>query len=131
MNGEGTYLDQFREETAVICGSFQSAGRRNDGEVRSAYLDIARTLSLSFPCVAMLAWALGCQDGGTVDMFSVAHRIGYTGEAVDASIDELERRQYMARIGYGDCTFDVTPETVERVVNHYCFGRLMNDRKTD
>ena len=121
-----SFQEQFEREIAVVRGALQSADLQQDGTVSDAYVDLSQTLGLTYPCVALLAWALGNMYGMTLDTDSVSSLIGYPEEAVNTSLDELERRRYMIRIDSEDYTVDVTKETKERIIDHYCFGKLMN-----
>jgi len=123
---EETFKDQFERETAVVLGSLGIADLLGKRAVKDAYEDLTRVLGLTYPDVALLAWSLGNMDGTTLDIDCVSSLIGYTETAVSESLDELVVKHYMVTVDPEDNAVDVTPETKERIINHYCFGRLIN-----
>ena len=117
---EETFKDRFERETAVVLGSLGTAESERDAIVRDSYEDLTETLGLSRPCIALLAWALGNMNSPSLDTDCVASLIGYPEEVVSLSLDELEMRRYMVGVGSDDNALDVTKETKERIIDHYC-----------
>lgn len=124
MQGE-TYIKLFERETAVVRGSFRTDEQEWERTVREAYDDLSQVLGLSYSCIALLAWALANMNGTIEDTDSVSSLIGYPEKVVLLSLDELERRHYMACVDSDDDAVDVTEETKERIINHYCYGKLI------
>lgn len=122
---EETFKNRFERETTVVRGSFRTTDQEQDTALRDAYDDLTQTLGLTYPSIALLAWALGNMDGTTLDSDCVSSLIGYPEEAVNSSLDELERRRYMVRIESEDYALDVTKETKELIIDHYCYGKLI------
>lgn len=122
---EETFKNRFERETSVVRGSFRTTDLEQDTALRDAYDDLTQTLGLTYPSIALLAWALGNMDGTTLDSDCVSSLIGYPEEAVNSSLDELEKRRYMVRIESEDYALDVTKETKERIIDHYCYGKLI------
>lgn len=122
---EKTFKDRFERETAVVLGSLGTSESERDAIVRDSYDDLTETLGLSRPCIALLAWALGNMNGTTLDTDCVSSLIGYPEKEVSLSLDELERRRYMVGVGSDDIALDVTEETKERIIDHYCYGKLI------
>ncbi len=120
-----TFLNQFERETTVVLDSLGTTEAKRDVMVRDAYDDLAMTLGLTYPCIAILAWALRNMGGEATDTANVASLIGYPENAVSSSLDELERKRYMIRVKSEGYVLDVTEETKERIVDHYCYGKLM------
>lgn len=122
---EETFKDQFERETAIVLDSLGTPDPLRNRGVEDAYEDLSRVLGLTYPCVALLAWALGNMDGTALDIGCVSSLIGYTETSVSDSLDELVVKHYMVPVESEDYAADVTPETKERIINHYCFGRLI------
>ncbi len=122
---EETFKEIFERETAVVRGSFRTSDLERDSVVWDAYDDLTETLGLTRPCIALLAWALGNMNGTTLDTDCVSSLIGYPGNDVSSSLEELEKRRYMVCVDSEGCALDVTKETKERIIDHYCFGKLM------
>lgn len=122
---EKTFMKQFERETAVVRSSFRTDEKKWEGTVREAYDDLSRVLGLSYSSIALLAWALDNMNGATLDTDCVSSLIGYPEKVVRLSLDELEKRRYMACVDSDDDAVDVTEETKERIINHYCYGKLI------
>ena len=122
---EETFMERFERETAVVLGGLGNSESERDAIVRDSYDDLTETLGLTRPCIALLAWALGNMNGTTLDLDRLPSLIGYSEESVSSSLDELERVRYMERIESEDYTTHVTKEMKERIIDHYCFGKLI------
>lgn len=120
-----SFIEQFQKETEIVRGSFRTDLVERDRTVRDAYDDLSLALGLTYPCIALLAWALGNTDSRTIYTDGVATLIGYAERDVNVSLDELVVRGYLARVETEEDSFDVTEESKELVFNHYCFGKLI------
>lgn len=118
-------MNRFERETALVRGSFRTSDLELDAAVWDAYDDLTETLGLTRPCIALLAWALGNMDGSTLDTDCVSSLIGYSEKDVSSSLEELEVRRYMVRVESEGDALDVTKETKKRIIDHYCFGKLV------
>lgn len=124
MNSE-LFLIQFDREIAVVLDSLGTPDPLRNRAVLDAYDDLSRVLGLTYPGVALLAWALGNMDGTSLDIGYVSSLIGYAETSVSESLDELVVKHYMVSVESEDYAADVTQETKERIINHFCFGRLI------
>lgn len=86
--------------------------------------DIASTLELEKRSIYLIAWFI--QNMGTTKVYSLEEIHGLTSlevEEIDAFINVLEARRYLIPVKY--MVTDLTCESKRRLINHYCFRKLV------
>ena len=120
-----TYEEHFNELVALI--SRNAAAFKTDERVSDAVNDLSQALGLTHQAAVLLVWSMSNMNGKVVELSHVASQIGYSGNAVSSSLDELERRHYMVKVDdYDDC-LDITAETKALIINRYCFYKLLHN----
>lgn len=120
-----TFKDRFYDRTAVINSGFPTTDIVTDGRLKEAYDDLSEALILDYPAIALLVWSLYHMDGILVETDDIATETGFSSVSLSSAFDELKRRGYMVPVNSEIGVLDVTLETKELVINHYCFGKLL------
>ncbi len=120
-----TFKDKFGDGIAVINSGFPTTDIATDGRLKEAYDDLSDTLRLDYPAIALLVWSLHHMDGKLVETDDIATETGFSSSSLSSALDELGRRGYMVPVDSETGVLDVTPETKELVINHYCFRKLL------
>lgn len=121
-----TYENHFNELVALINKNNNATTFKKDERVNEAFDDLSQSLKLSHNAVALLVWALNNMDGNLVNPAVIASQINCSEESVNFSITELQQHHYLVMVDEYNEALDVTAETKELIINHYCFYKLLN-----
>lgn len=125
-NMNKTFLEQFNHESEVVRKSFQTDDLAMSESVQKAYDSLSSALDLTYQAVALLIWAFNNMGGAVIDSDIIATQIGFSTRSVNLAVDELEKRHYMVPLYEGSDCVDITPETKDLIINHYCFYKLIH-----